>query len=143
MSAVITLLTQQHEEVLARIAAVEHADDAAVAAAFLAFLEGEVLPHFRLEEEALFPELAQDASIAAGPLRVMHAEHAAFRELLDTGQIARSAGDGPRLCAVAADLAALLRTHIAKEDGVLFPLALQRLSAEQLRRVDSALAAAS
>jgi len=139
MSAVIDRLTQDHAAVLARIDRdLPGLADARIAGGFLAFLEREVVGHFRLEEEVLFPELRRIAAIAAGPLRVMEAEHAAFRERLAAGQEARERSDGPRLSVAAADLAALLRAHIAKEDGVLFPMALDALSEAQLGRMDAA-----
>jgi len=138
MSSVIALLEEQHQEVLARIAVAGGRFDAAAATAFVAFLEDDVLAHFALEEDLLFPEMARDEALAQGPLRVMHAEHAAFRDLLATAREARAGCDERRLCAAAADLAALLQAHIAKEDGVLFPLARDRLSADQLARIDTA-----
>jgi len=143
MSSLIAVLEQQHQDVLARIAAAQGRFDAPTASDFVAYLEDDVLAHFALEEELLFPEMAQHPALAQGPLRVMHAEHAAFRELLAAARAARSARDGEHLGAAAADLAALLEAHIAKEDRVLFPLARQRLSTEQLRRIDDAARQAS
>lgn len=138
MSFLIAVLEQQHQDVLARIAAAQERFDMPTATDFVAYLEEDVLAHFALEEDLLFPEMERHPALAQGPLRVMHAEHAAFRDLLAAARAARSAGDAERLGAAAADLAALLQAHIAKEDGVLFPLARQRLSAEQLRRIDDA-----
>jgi hemerythrin-like domain-containing protein len=143
MSVVIDRLKNEHAAVLARIERdLPGLGDPRTAGGFLDFLEREVVTHFRLEEEALFPELARLA-IAAGPLRVMDAEHGAFRALLAAGKAARKRGDGRGLSTAAADLAALLRAHIAKEDGVLFPMALDVLDEEQMRRLDAAVASAS
>jgi hemerythrin-like domain-containing protein len=138
MSAVIDLLKRQHVEVLARIDRDhERFGDPAIAGEFLDFLGGEVVAHFRLEEEVLFPELAQVPAIADGPLRVMNAEHSEFRTLLAAGMAARERGDTHGVGAAASDLAMLLRGHIAKEDRALFPMALNVLSAEQLRSIDA------
>jgi len=137
MSFVIDLLGQQHREVLARIAAAQGRFDAAAATAFVAFLESDVLDHFALEEDLLFPQLARHQELAQGPLLVMKAEHATFRDLLEAGRRARAAGDTPALTTAAADLAALLQAHIAKEDGVLFPLATDRLTVEEIARIDA------
>lgn len=137
MNAVIDELKQEHVEVLARIAAAEgQFADAGVCARFVAFLERDVVTHFRTEEEVLFPELARIPSIANGPLRIMNAEHDAFRHLLQAARQARQDGDGHALTTAATDLATLLQRHIAKEDGVLFPLALEMLTVEQLDRLD-------
>jgi hemerythrin-like domain-containing protein len=139
MSTLIDLLVRQHTEVLARIDRdVGNFDDPQVAGAFLDFLENDVVSHFRLEEDLLFPELAAVPSIAGGPLRVMNAEHAAFRDLLAAGKDARERREHGALATAATDLAALLRAHIAKENQVLFPMSLDALSPEQLRRIDAA-----
>ena len=138
MSTVIDALRQEHVEVLAQIARVEHRlENADVCAGFLDYLEHEVATHFATEEETLFPELARIPPIAGGPLRVMNAEHDTFRDLLQSARRARHDGNDHKLSKIAADLATLLQGHIAKEDGVLFPLALDLLTAEQLARVDS------
>lgn len=138
MSAVIDLLGRQHQEVLARISQDQKRfDGPGVAGLFLDFLEADVIAHFLLEEDVLFPELAKFPDIAAGPLRVMQAEHETFRELLQTGNRARAQGNDAQLSMAATDLAALLQAHIAKEDRVLFPMALAALSEEALRRIDA------
>jgi hemerythrin-like domain-containing protein len=139
MSSVIHLLQRQHREVLARIERdIDNFGVLPTAREFLDFLAREVVTHFRIEEEALFPELAQVTWIANGPLRVMDAEHAAFRDLLAAGTAARDRDATDIAIAAARDLARLLRAHIAKEDDVLFPMALEALDAEQWRRVDAA-----
>jgi hemerythrin-like domain-containing protein len=138
MSIVIDELRQEHVEVLAQIARVGHRlEEAEVCRGFLDFLEHEVVSHFATEEEVLFPELARIPPIASGPLRVMNAEHDTFRDLLQAARRARHDGNDHKLSMIAIDLATLLQSHIAKEDGVLFPLALDLLTAEQLDRVDS------
>lgn len=139
MSTLIDLLKSQHEEVLARIDRdAARFGDALVAGAFLDFLDDDVVSHFRREEEVLFPELEHSSWIAGGPLRVMKAEHAAFRDLLAAGKAARERGDAVQLTAAATDLANLLRAHIAKENAVLFPISLDVLGEEALHRLDAA-----
>ena len=139
MNTVIDLLKRQHQEVLARIDRdIDNFGAASVARAFLDFLEDEVVTHFRIEEEALFPEMGRIAAIANGPLRVMEAEHAAFRELLAGGRAACDRDANGDAIVAARDLAMLLRAHIAKEDNVLFPMALEVLGAEQWQRVELA-----
>ena len=144
MTATIELLSTQHEEVLARLTAVETeimAADGADLAPFAAYLTDEVAHHFTIEEEALFPLLARHLSQEQGPLAVMHAEHAAFRELLAglTRDLRAGSRDGQR--AHAAELVQLLRAHIAKEDHVLFPMAARLLSPTEQGEVDRRAAA--
>jgi hemerythrin-like domain-containing protein len=67
----------------------------------------------------------------------MEAEHSAFRDLLSVGKNARASGDHHNLSVAASNLSALLQAHIAKEDTVLFPMAIDSLGEEQLRRMDA------
>jgi iron-sulfur cluster repair protein YtfE (RIC family) len=138
MSVVIDLLSRQHQQVLARIECDhEHFAEPGIAGKFLDFLECEVVSHFQLEEKLLFPELSRIPRIASGPLRVMEAEHSAFRDLLSKGKSARARADHHSLSAAATGLAALLQAHIAKEDRVLFPMALELLDQERLAVMDA------
>lgn len=144
MSSTIDLLGQQHHDVLDRLAEVDAALLAGGAfnlASFTAFLAGEVRAHFTLEEEALFPIMARHLGTGQGPLAVMDAEHAAFRDLLRALQDALAAGDAPGQRAAAAEIIDLLRGHIHKEDHVLFPMAIHVLNAEEQQEVDRRAAA--
>jgi hemerythrin-like domain-containing protein len=139
MTTTIALLSTQHQDVLANLSAVE-ADLAAGTdaglPAFAAYLEREVMHHFALEEQSLFPALARHLPASQGPLAVMSAEHAEFRALLAHLAAAVRAGSYAGQRAHATEIVALLRAHIDKEDHVLFPLAEQLLSAEELAEVD-------
>jgi hemerythrin-like domain-containing protein len=131
MTATIDLLTAQHQHVLARLAAVEVETangDASNLTTFAAYLDDEVARHFALEEQALFPLLARHLSQAQGPLAVMNAEHATFRDLLARLTDALRAGDRAAQLADVRELIELLRAHIAKEDSVLFPMAARLLN---------------
>lgn len=149
MTTTIELLGTQHQEVLARLTEVETAIRTgrnSDLAPFAAYLAEEVLHHFALEEQALFPQLANHLPLEHGPMAVMNAEHQAFRELLAdlTGAVGSGNVDAQRTHA--AELVHLLRGHIAKEDQVLFPMALRLLSPAEIAAVDrcaAALAAAA
>lgn len=86
-------------------------------------------PHHQREEQVLFPALEERG--VHGPPEVMAAEHVTLRGLKHALQAmaARSlAGDGGpwgEFCATAEALCVMLREHIAKEDGILYPLALR------------------
>lgn len=138
MQTTLELLGAQHQEVLTRLNEVEaalHAGDASYDA-FADFLVGDVLQHFTVEEEALFPFLARHLGTEGGPLAVMNAEHASFRERLRKLRAAVAAGDANAQRACTIELVALLRAHIRKEDGVLFPMASRLLSTNELRQMD-------
>lgn len=143
MTTTIETLGQQHRTVLARLRAVEAAapEDTAALEDFHAFLVGEVGEHFELEEAALFPILATRPHLAAGPIAVMEAEHLEFRTLLaELGTALRQSG-AERRPDITDRIIALLRDHIDKEDHVLFPLAMQVLSADELATVEARAAA--
>ena len=145
VNATIELLGRQHQEVLARLAAVESGFSACGASGelidFVSFLEREVASHFTVEEEALFPVLGRHLGFTQGPLAVMLAEHKAFRELMHDLSDAVRSGDVEQQRARTLDLIESLRGHIAKEDNVLFPMALRMLTAEEHREVDGLAAA--
>ncbi len=112
---------------------------------FLAFLrEFADLGHHCKEEKVLF--VAMDASgfpAAGGPVGSMLHEHNIGRELVSMlralAQSDEDWSDGERNTVVAAvqELTQLLRDHIVKEDQVLYPMAMQALSAQAMRDVDS------
>ena len=86
--------------------------------------------HHAKEEQILFPALsARGLPREAGPIAVMLGEHelgraaiARMRAALDDAQ--RKAAEAPgRFARAAREYVALLREHIAKENGVLFPMA--------------------
>lgn len=110
------------------------------AAAFIAgFADG---CHHHKEEGVLFPAMLRGGLPGeSGPIPVMLHEHQQGREL--TRAIREAAtrmqeGDGGaagRLVGSVRAYTALLRNHIAKEDGVLFPMADTMLSPQAEREV--------
>ena len=86
--------------------------------------------HHRKEEGVLFPAM-ESAGVPrhGGPISVMLAEHEEGRRLTRAMREAAeklSAGDshaGGEVISSARGYVALLRQHIAKEDGILFPMA--------------------
>lgn len=101
--------------------------------------------HHAKEEEELFPTLEERGIPRGnGPVGVMLIEHEQGRQFVRNlaeathryAQGDRSAQ--PLLVRNALGYADLLRQHIAKEDGVLFPLADQVLSADAQQRLVAA-----
>ncbi len=80
--------------------------------------------HHGKEEDRLFPMLvARGMSSHHGPIAVMLDDHRSGREHIRRMAEACAAADATRFVPAAYGYVALLRDHIAKEDGVLFPMA--------------------
>jgi hemerythrin-like domain-containing protein len=105
-------------------------------------IQGEVLSHFREEEQALFPVLGRHIDSASGPIAMLMEEHAIFRQFelqFEEAVAALEAGHGDgweeKVCDAGDSIARLLPGHIEKEESILFPLAEQALSAEEWDQV--------
>lgn len=91
--------------------------------------------HHGKEEDRLFPMLvARGLSDRHGPIAVMLDDHRSGREHIRRMTDACAAKDAARFVPAAHGYVALLRDHIAKEDGVLFPMAESMLD-ESAREV--------
>ena len=139
------ILEHEHKVILVAIAGIErevasirqtgHVDAAFVAKAIdfvRTFADG---CHHAKEEKHLFRALHERGmSFEQGPLAVMLADHERGRasvRVVDEALPAATAGDATAVTAVADGLSAyaqLLRDHIAKENGVLYPMANRLLS---------------
>jgi hemerythrin-like domain-containing protein len=142
-------LTEEHREVLGKLEEMGRAvaalkigapaeEQRAALEGLAAFFREELERHLRKEEEGLFPALEPYLSRAAGPLAVMLMEHkemrsgcAAFaeavRRLLEEGDPSALRN----LEEIAGGYTALLRSHIMKEDQVLFPMAGRLIQAPE------------
>ena len=93
-----------------------------------ALLDAALASHARLEDELLFAALEPRIG-PMGPLAVMRMEHDQIERLLGWAQERPDVASARRQCE---DAVRVAREHFAKEEQVLFPLAEQVLSAEQL-----------
>ena len=94
--------------------------------------------HHAKEETLLFPAMIKaGVPSEGGPIDVMREEHEQGRALIR----AMAASTGTARAAKAREYVALLRAHIDKENGVLFPLADAVLADEEQRKLESAFAA--
>lgn len=112
-------LAHDHEEIdkpiTAYVAQSADADPAALKQAV-----AELRSHIFMEEEVLFPPLAQAGM--AMPVMVMHREHAEMWPVLDAIDAEISDGaDRSRLSALSKQLADLLNNHNPKEEAILYP----------------------
>jgi hemerythrin-like domain-containing protein len=138
----ILQLRREHDEALAVLDRLEGAlHDLAAPEALVAvqraveFLDEEVRAHNQREEESLFPAL-EVALPPPGPAAALRSEHREFSKLLSKlkfaiSQIPFSPGTG-EIGLAAVDL---LRRHIRKENGIVFPMAQQLLSAEEMSQM--------
>lgn len=108
-------------------------------------LEKKIGPHFRKEEEALFPMLAEYIGKEYGPIEVMVREHEKIRAAFFTWKKAlpsfcRSIApidEGIREAVLDPGLRIvhLIRLHINKENQVLFKLSESSLTEEEKKKV--------
>lgn len=85
--------------------------------ALMQYTREELLPHFALEEEILFPSLSNAASLEVLISEIIN-EHAAMRSLLEMIGSAQNT-DLPKQMK---DFGILLEAHIRKEERQLFPM---------------------
>jgi hemerythrin-like domain-containing protein len=149
----IDLLMEEHQLILGAIRALEAfsgavargGDDKAELASFVRFIrEFADARHHAKEEDVLFEAMiAAGFPRQAGPVAVMLMDHDTGRGFV--GQLAELAGkpgawtaeDREGVVGASMGYANLLRSHISKEDKILYPMARQRLSAEAMAAVDS------
>ena len=91
--------------------------------------------HQTKEESALFPELRRTSAAQEGPLRHMLFEHAQERSLVEGLEDSVLTKKGMEFLHFANRLTSLLRTHIFKEDNILFEIVRRSLSPEQDEKV--------
>lgn len=87
--------------------------------------------HHGKEEELLFPMLER-IGVPEGPVGVMRTEHEQGRAMVKWMATALDEGNVDALAGAASGFVQHLRQHIYKEDHVLFPMAQQALSTEQV-----------
>jgi hemerythrin-like domain-containing protein len=87
--------------------------------------------HQGKEESALFPELLRSSAANQGPLKQMIFEHDQERSIVEGLEEAVRTKKGNDFVHFARRLTSLIRTHIYKEDHILFEIAERLLSAEQ------------
>lgn len=108
----------------------------------LVFFNGELRTHFFHEEDALFPALSR-AIGPMGPVQVMLGEHRSLWQAIDALEEALDAsergeaGAADQALRVASHIVWALRSHIQKEDEMLFPTANTLLGEAEKREVTS------
>ncbi|HXG93267.1 MAG TPA: hemerythrin domain-containing protein [Blastocatellia bacterium] len=98
------------------------------------FFESDLLPHFKAEEEILFPSMQTFAG-ASGLISELLFEHDKMRLVVETLRDAKQ-DELPSLLSVFADL---LESHIRKEERQLFPIYEQQATEEIASAVERAI----
>jgi iron-sulfur cluster repair protein YtfE (RIC family) len=88
-----------------------------MAEAALRFFESDLLPHFKVEEEVLFPAM-QPLPEASELIADLESDHRALERFIKLMRQVRSVGLGDAL----GQFADLLKSHIRKEENQLFPI---------------------
>ena len=125
-------LRADHEKILSELDKLEKNPEG-YAREFLEFTESFAEPHHHKEEQVLFPALEQKGiPNEGGPIGVMLMDHEVKRgpvkELRKAVENNESAGIKEHALAIIN----LLREHIAKENDILYPMAEQVLTPDEL-----------
>jgi hemerythrin-like domain-containing protein len=132
--AVLQMLAQLERVALTLRDGVNVAANVVIARELLRMLQTDVREHNEAEERALFPALTDDPTVT-----VFIEEHRRLRELERELAESLRAGDRLRIARTALAIVDLLRAHIAREDGMLFPSARQALGPQGLAEVARAM----
>ena len=97
-----------------------------------AMLTAALATHAHLEDELLFTALESHLNPQSGPLAVMRMEHNEIESSLGRLQEVQSLTEARNLLLLTIQTA---RAHFAKEEQVLFPMAVQMLEANALNQL--------
>ncbi len=100
---------------------------------FLEFYRGNLIAHFRAEEEVLFPLLLATVPQSSAIIDELVRQHDEIRRAMPELEA------GASLAKLMFDLADLLERHIRKEERELFPLFERNLNADQAESAGKAL----
>jgi iron-sulfur cluster repair protein YtfE (RIC family) len=96
-------------------------DWAACAATYGKF-RTELLAHFSVEEEVLFPAFEQRTGMAGGPTQVMRGEHVQMRDLIGQMDEALAQKNADGFGGAAETLLIMMQQHNMKEENILYPM---------------------
>ena len=96
-------------------------DWAACAATYGKF-RTEMLAHFGVEEEVLFPAFEERTGMTGGPTQVMRSEHVQMRDLLRQMDDALAQKNADGFGGAAETLLIMMQQHNMKEENILYPM---------------------
>ena len=133
MPTIAEFMTDGHKACDYKFADAEEAaladDWGKAAAAFNAFRD-DMLRHFRMEEDVLFPAL-KSAGGPSGPVHIMLMEHAQIKELLKQMGAAVERKDAQEYGGLSETLLMVMQQHNNKEENILYPIMDEILGSER------------
>ncbi len=146
MSGITGSLHDHHKLCDADFAAAEeaaHKGDWAACAATYGKFKTELLAHFGVEEEVLFPAFESRTGMVGGPPQIMREEHEKMRDLLRQMDQALEQKSVDGFLGAAETLLIMMQQHNMKEENILYPMCDQALGqdSEISSRIAAGLAA--
>ncbi len=130
MSGITSALQHHHklcdDDFVAAEDAARNGDWTACAASYGKF-RTEMLAHFGVEEEVLFPAFEQRTGMVGGPTQVMRGEHVQMRDLLRQMDEALVQKNEDGFGGSAETLLVMMQQHNMKEENILYPMCDQAL----------------
>lgn len=133
----INELTAEHrhcDSLFAEVEAAVNRNDFALAKATFAEFQNEMLSHFDLEEQKLFPAFEARTGMTSGPTQVMRMEHAQIRGLLREMEEAIFRGEQDNFFSLSETLLIMTQQHNMKEENVLYPMCEMHLGCDFLEQ---------
>lgn len=129
LSAFFTKQHRDADDLWAQVERAAQANDQAQLSSAFARFEHSLHQHLLLEEEVLFPEFERATGITQGPTMVMRAEHRQMQALLDQMSVALDKQQREAVLDAGDTLLTLIAQHNMKEEGMLYRMSEQALSA--------------
>jgi iron-sulfur cluster repair protein YtfE (RIC family) len=130
MSGITSALQQHHklcdDDFVAAEDSARSGDWPGCASAYGKFRD-ELLAHFGVEEEVLFPAFESRTGMAGGPTQVMRGEHVQMRDLLRQMDAALDQKNADAFGGAAETLLIMMQQHNMKEENILYPMCDQAL----------------
>jgi len=137
MSGITSALHEHHKHCDNDFATAEEAaqrgDWASCALSFARFRD-EMLVHFGIEEDTLFPAFESQTGMTGGPTDVMRGEHAQMRRLLLQMEEAQAQHNADDFGGTADTLLIMMQQHNMKEENILYPMCDDALSTDSALR---------
>lgn len=133
MNGITDFMTQHHRECDDLFASAEesvaHGKWDKASSDFNLFFK-EMVRHFAMEEDVLFPAFDQKTGMQGGPTFVMRSEHKQMSQVIDDMAKAIEAKDADDYLGLAETLMILTQQHNMKEEQMLYRMMDQELAAE-------------
>ena len=137
----ITELTAEHrhcDDLFAALEAAMDKENFEKAKTLFAEYERQMLEHFDVEEQKLFPAFEARTGMTSGPTMVMRMEHSQIRGLLAEMKEAIFHGQPEIFFSLSETLLIMTQQHNMKEENVLYPMCELHLGADFLNNEKNA-----